>query len=155
MPSRRNAEQSVLSPCVSFRLDRAIVVGSGPAPIALGALCRLDRLGRIAVALITTSGIVIVLLGQHTGRKVELECALIRMSVSEPTPITNPPSRRGRLRTVSVDESQAPVNAPRTSARSSLRTGMALEGSNCVKRMTTMSSTGLTQKKVPAAPPQP
>jgi hypothetical protein len=59
------------------------------------------------------------------------------------------------LRAVSGDESQAPVNAPWTSARSSLRTGMALEGSNCVKRMTTMSSTGLTQKKVPAAPPQP
>ena len=59
------------------------------------------------------------------------------------------------LRAVSVDESQAPVNAPWTSARSSLRTGMALEGSSCVKRMTTMSSTGLTQKKVPAAPPQP
>lgn len=59
------------------------------------------------------------------------------------------------LRAISVDMSQAPVNAPWTSARSSLRTGMALEGSSCVKRMTTRSSTGLTQKKVPAAPPQP
>jgi hypothetical protein len=59
------------------------------------------------------------------------------------------------LHTVSVEVAYAPVSAPWTSARSSLRTGMALDGKSCVKRMTTMSSTGLTQKNVPAAPPQP